>query len=93
MSEWIGKERGRKRVSLSLSTKFRLQCSPFSHVSFRIRVMANSSDSSLTFFQKGSPNQWLWVLSKYSEVLRLKAYATRSHKKNGPEELLKLDSW
>lgn len=56
-------------------------------------MMASPSDSSLQFFQRATPIQWSYVLSNYKEVLKLKAHATRGNKKNGPEELIKLDTW
>ena len=55
--------------------------------------MADPSDSSLAFFTKATSDQWSFVLKLYSEVLRLKAQATRDGKKGGPEELIKLDTW
>jgi hypothetical protein len=55
--------------------------------------MADSKDSSLQFFQRGSAPQWAYLLSNYKDVLRLHAVKTRGSKKNGPEELIKLDNW
>jgi len=55
--------------------------------------MADPKDSSLQFFQKASPSQWAYVLKYYKEVMKIHAHKTRGFKKNGPEELLKLDSW
>ncbi|GAB6020376.1 hypothetical protein CHUAL_003085 [Chamberlinius hualienensis] len=42
-----------------------------------------------TFFAKGTPNEWEYILTKYKDALRLKA----QQKNKKPEELLKLDSW
>lgn len=55
--------------------------------------MAEPNDSSLQFFQKATPRQWIYILSHYKEVLQLHAVKTRGAKKNGPEELVKLDTW
>ena len=41
-----------------------------------------------TFFEKGTPAQFEYVLSIYDDALRLKA-----EQKKKPEELLKLDKW
>lgn len=53
--------------------------------------MADPSDTSLSFYTKATPAQWSYVLSKYQEVLKLKAAQRR--KKGGPEELIRLDAW
>jgi len=55
--------------------------------------MATTLDSPLTFFTKATPEQFAYVLSKYREVFSLHAQETRSAKKNGPAELIKLDNW
>ena len=55
--------------------------------------MASPADSSLQFFQKATPCQWSYILSHYKECLRLKAHQVRGTKKNGPEEMIKLDTW
>ena len=55
--------------------------------------MADKKDSSLVFFSKATSNQWSYVLSLYSEVLKVRAQQTRGTKKGGPQELIKLDNW
>ena len=55
--------------------------------------MATPSDSSLQFFQKATAPQWAFVLSHYKDVLRLHAHKSRGFRKNGPEELIRLDNW
>ncbi|CAG0881739.1 unnamed protein product [Darwinula stevensoni] len=49
--------------------------------------MASMKDTK-TFFEKGTPAQFEYVLSIYDDALRLKA-----EQKKKPEELLKLDKW
>lgn len=55
--------------------------------------MAEPKDSSLQFFQKASPCQWSYLLTHYKEMMKMHAQKTRGFKKNGPEELVKLDNW
>jgi hypothetical protein len=55
--------------------------------------MADPKDSSLQFFQKATPCQWSYLLTHYKDVMKIHAQKTRGFKKNGPEELLKLDNW
>ncbi|RWS31609.1 uncharacterized protein B4U80_04609 [Leptotrombidium deliense] len=55
--------------------------------------MADKSDSSLIFFQKATSGQWLYMLSKYKDVLKVKAQQTRGSRKGGPQELIKIDTW
>lgn len=54
--------------------------------------MAEATDSGPVFFTKATPEQWLFVLSQYKEVLKERAAARRT-KKGGPEELIRLDTW
>lgn len=54
--------------------------------------MAEATDSGPVFFTKATPEQWLFVLSQYKEVLKERA-AERKNKKGGPEELIRLDTW
>lgn len=55
--------------------------------------MATVNDSSIKFFSKATSNQWLYVLSQYKEVFKIRAQATRGSKKSGPQEAIKLDNW
>ena len=49
--------------------------------------MATTTTS--VFFERGTPAQFEFVLSKYEETLRAKAQA----KSSKPETLIKLDEW
>ncbi|XP_022711712.1 uncharacterized protein YMR317W-like [Varroa jacobsoni] len=53
--------------------------------------MAHSSDSTIQFFKKASPEQWTYLLSCYKEAVGAKAQLRT--KKGGPEQYLKLDAW
>jgi len=55
--------------------------------------MASLLDSPMNFFTKASPEQFNFVLSQYREIFKVHAQETRSAKKNGPAELIKLDNW
>jgi len=88
-------------ISLALTTDSLLQHTHLSSTAAvcrlpcveKSREMAEPNDSSLQFFQKATPRQWIYILSHYKEVLQLHAVKTRGAKKNGPEELVKLDTW
>lgn len=49
--------------------------------------------TSLAFFSSASAPQWAFLLSQYKDILRLHAHKSRGFRKNGPEELIKLDNW
>ncbi|XP_059476860.1 uncharacterized protein LOC132197534 isoform X2 [Neocloeon triangulifer] len=51
--------------------------------------MASSMDTA-TFFSKGTPEQYKFVLSMYTDALRLKCELKKVKK---PEELMRLDKW
>ncbi|KAK4337321.1 hypothetical protein RND71_043607 [Anisodus tanguticus] len=55
--------------------------------------MATVLDSTLTFFSKGTPEQFAYVLGHYREIFKIHAQETRGARKNGPAELIKLDIW
>lgn len=41
------------------------------------------------FFEKGTPNQYDFILAKYDQAIRLKAES----KSTKPENIIKLDKW
>ncbi|XP_053211882.1 putative uncharacterized protein DDB_G0282133 [Panonychus citri] len=56
-------------------------------------MAASINDSTVKFFSKANCDQWLFVLSQYKQVFKIRAQVTRGSKKSGPQDAIKLDDW